>query len=439
MAIKSSPARVVIFFLVILYALSIHLGHVSYFSQQPYAPGIFYIGSFDFLDYIILFFILFVSVFFLPLKLDRPSIIFFYSVYFLVFVPAVVIALGNRLKTDFQDIWLLFSLLLSVFVISLPSKFNYINSFEKEKNIIRKDFILMSLICWLLMGFALIFKYHDIMQFSGLDEIYQQREKTADANVIWGYTQVYFPYFFSSILLAAGFSERNILLKAIGCSGFIIVYMITAERSIFLFPFLIFIFFKISCNKERFIGLIKIFLIGSFLFNCFVALFSDDLEIVGKLGFYYLIRVLAIPGQFISDYYNYFSENGYTYWSHVRGISFIVDPPEYLAHDDLWPKMGWIIGKYVHGLNTNSNASFWATDGVAAAGCVGIVVISVILALYLAVLDRLTKRWPAEFIFPAIFPLAFVISNGSLLTTLLSYGGFLWLLVLYIYRPRGAL
>jgi hypothetical protein len=413
-----------------------HACHVFFVAYQDMAPGIFSVGEFSLLDYIVVSFLLFLSIFSLPLKLERPSVIFFYSIYLLMFVPALVFIVGQKREIDEGMQFLLFSLLLGLYIISIPSSWGNHERIINGNIEINKNFLVFCLTGWTVLALCLFFKYHEIMQFSGLDEIYSQREKVRLDGLFWGYSQVYFSYFFSSIILAAGIFKKKYALVFLGGIGFLIMYMITAERSIFLYPFLIFFVYKVTCLRRNFIFLVSIFLIACSFVNLLVAFNYQDSELLNKIGFYYFTRIVAIPGQFIYDYYVYFSDVGYTYWAHVRGIDMLVSPPLKLALEPLWPQLGWIVGENVHGLETNSNASFWATDGVAAAGSIGVIVVSIILAIYLYILDFCSRKWPLEFVVPALFPLAFILTNGSLFTILLSYGGFLWIAVLSYFKQE---
>jgi hypothetical protein len=83
----------------------------------------------------------------------------------------------------------------------------------------------------------------------------------------------------------------------------------------------------------------------------------------------------------------------------------------------------------------NANANLFAADGVAAAGALGVAVIGIALAVWLWVLDRASAGWSQKFGVLITLPMAVSLTNGSLFTTLLSFGGLFWTLTFYFYKP----
>ncbi|MCY1459837.1 hypothetical protein D9M71_773420 [compost metagenome] len=88
------------------------------------------------------------------------------------------------------------------------------------------------------------------------------------------------------------------------------------------------------------------------------------------------------------------------------------------------------------GVESQSNASFVATDGVAALGDVGVFLIFVVYTVWLLLLDRVTSGWNRMFVIAVLFPLAFVSTNGSFFTMLTSFGGAFWLLVFFMDKYK---
>ena len=72
--------------------------------------------------------------------------------------------------------------------------------------------------------------------------------------------------------------------------------------------------------------------------------------------------------------------------------------------------------------NANANANFWATDGVAAQGIIGIVIITVIMFLFLLWINSLFKNRQSIFYILVFTGEIFSLLNVSFFTTLLSSG-----------------
>jgi hypothetical protein len=153
-----------------------------------------------------------------------------------------------------------------------------------------------------------------------------------------------------------------------------------------------------------------------------------------------IFRAIAVPGQVFTQYYDYFSQNGFTWWSNVRGINLIVPPPEALARDPKWPAIGRIVGEEYYGhlvTGVNANANAFAGDGIAAGGLIGLFVVGLFMMIWLRVLDVVSSRWSLPLVTLVMLPVALCLSNVHLTTVILSFGGGFWLLVLFLSRPEG--
>jgi hypothetical protein len=143
------------------------------------------------------------------------------------------------------------------------------------------------------------------------------------------------------------------------------------------------------------------------------------------------MRLLSTGGWTLTTYYEYFSTNGFTYLSHVGPVGAIFGR-EYSE------ELGRLIGQeYIGVEGANFNANFWATDGVAAFGAIGVVGASILLALFLwgIRIAIAQKDQRASAVLMTGFWLA--VLNGSLFTSLLSGGGLLIYFIVYLDRHRA--
>jgi hypothetical protein len=147
------------------------------------------------------------------------------------------------------------------------------------------------------------------------------------------------------------------------------------------------------------------------------------------LSVYLTFRTIGIPGLTLSQYFRVFSDEGYTRGSHIKGISsFVPAPPAYMD-DPGWPSLGYIVADRIYkSPQTNQNANLYAGDGIASAGVMGIMLISLMLALWLRLLDRLIPRAVAWQAILLMLPTALALTNAPLSTTLVSFGGLFWTL-----------
>ncbi|MGE0458959.1 MAG: hypothetical protein AB7O56_12235, partial [Bauldia sp.] len=142
------------------------------------------------------------------------------------------------------------------------------------------------------------------------------------------------------------------------------------------------------------------------------------------------MRTLGIQGAMAGVYADFFTANPHTYWSHVNFVATLINYPYTLP-------LGYVIGTHlVGGAGFNANASFWVTDGIAAFGYAGIVLIGGVFGFLLAIANRLV---PADrLVFGALLAIPFVmfLANTSLFTSLITGGGLLIAILLLYGAPQ---
>lgn len=143
------------------------------------------------------------------------------------------------------------------------------------------------------------------------------------------------------------------------------------------------------------------------------------------------------PGSFIVQYMDFFSNRGYTHFSHIRGLGAVIGTPSQYANDGRWPALGLIVGEDHFGfLRLNANASFVASDGIASFGIIGIPIVFCLVALYLRVLDK-SARGIGGVSLVLLLPFTLTLSNGSIFTLLTSFGGIFWVIIMRFAFVEG--
>jgi hypothetical protein len=143
-----------------------------------------------------------------------------------------------------------------------------------------------------------------------------------------------------------------------------------------------------------------------------------------------IMRSLSIPGLATAHYQRFFSHHPNTYYSHVKGVNLLV---EYPYDRSLGEEVGFDI------YNSNEvdwNANFWATDGLAALGVPGVVLISILCGLLFWVLDSCAQGHNQNFVAVISCYAAANISNISLFTSFVS-GGLGFLVILFFFMPTS--
>lgn len=368
-----------------------------------------------------------------PLELSRPSQLIYWVVYFTVFIPTMFVPLYVRLDslTDIVSLMVTtfvgFSLLRLVYFLPLPR-------FRGDLVSTKAFWIIfgaidLALIIWLFSAFR--GNLH-LVDFSG--DVYEVR---SDADTVLagskaGYALTWLIGSINPFLMARGLVYRKRLLFIIGAAGQLFVYSTAANKSSVLsVAVILFLYFLIGRRASRFATRLSWGLaIALFCLYGLSIVFdkTDSIVLMYGLGIA-VMRTIGITGLFSAQYYRFFHDHQFTYFSHVTGPSFFVHYPYEKA-------LGLEIGQHYSGLfGLNSNAHFWATDGIAAMGLPGIVIASVACAILFWILDASANGHRPLFTALALAFAAINITNTSLFTTFLS-GGMFWSIFFLLLLPK---
>lgn len=384
-------------------------------------------------DAILLGFSIFIWCLVLPLKIDRPSSLFLIVIFTFVCVPAAVSMVSIKDAKDGYFYPLLISLGIGFFVACIMVRCFSWSSVSRE---VSNGLVYMLALMWLFAIAFLIYSFGEVIRFSGLHEIYVQRVRGAAGSLFEGYVQTYFGYFLSPALLVFGMARRSLLLKMMGGGGAVVLYMITAEKAALMYPVFIIVFYFVFSRMSLFLYSAAIAFFFSFILF-FSVLFCDDLSLAEFVSWYLGVRSLLIPGTFVAHYFSYFSDQGFTALSHITGMSVFVSPPDQLATHPRWPSIGYLVGEDYFGIPTlNANANFIAWDGVASFGELGVLLSLLFFALFLIVLDWSARGISSLVSVVMLVPLALTLTNGSLFTAMVSFGGAAFLMIFFLAKKK---
>ncbi len=370
----------------------------------------------------------------MPKFIDSPSAVVLLMLYVVVYVPAIVITLSldtNRLERYLVSL-LTLAIAFGVSCLAARAK----SSTPASTHLPDCRFIRAVFIGWVILCALLIAAYLPIMTFSGLDDIYAQRAAGASTNIWMGYAQTYFGNVASPALIALGLTKSRLRWVLVGTAGCVIIYMINAQRTIFLLPIAMIGLDRLLTSKRPLLHTTAFPMLLLAALVVWATMFNEDNVVASILALFLVFRTLSIPGLTFSQYHDLFATEGYTWWSHIKGLDLFIPPPPLLAKDPSWPGLGYIVGDRVYSnVENNVNANLFSGDGLAAAGPFGVIVIGLVFAMWLMALNRATRSWDARFSTLVALPLGIALTNGHFFTTMLSFGGIFWLLVFYFYKP----
>lgn len=421
-----------------LYAIALHLSHIYFLSQDWEYWGFSYNPPGP-MEILLMFVLVSVGAALLPSLMTRASTMILLLLFEVVYVPTIVITLS--LIPDSMEHYGVSLVMLGLgFSIACFSTRLRSGSPERDDYVPGDLFCNVFLYCWMLFAVLLIVKYGAIISFVGLDDVYAQRAASISDNIFVGYLQTYFSNILSPALLALGLIKSRKHLFCFGAAGCVLMYMISAQRTIFLLPLVMVIQFFLLRSRVLFFRMSAFPLLALSAVVVAVTFLYRDYAVAALLSTYLVFRTLAIPGLSFSQYFDLFDKIGFTWWSHIKGLDSLISAPTSLVNDPSWPELGHIVGEQVYrNVENNVNANLFCGDGAAACGALGVLVIGIVLSVWLRLLDRSTAGWNKNLTILLILPVGLSLTNGPFFTTMLSFGGVFWLLIFYFFKPRMSL
>lgn len=427
--------RIGLLFAAWAYTFALHFAHIEYLNPVWEYYGFTY-RAVDLSEVAFMAFLVTFAVMGLPIKLERASSIVILLLFAVVYVPTVVITLGldeDRIERyGFSLLMFGLAFVIACLAARPPS------TQEPAAHLPGVIFDRFFLLSWWGLLVVLVYSYSSIMTFAGLDAVYEQRAAGASTSLLMGYVQTYFSNVFSPGLIALGLIKRKYWFVLIGAAGGLIIYMITAQRTVFLLPFVI---IGLHYSLRSGVSILRrsaFFLLLLTITVMLCVIYYANNSIASFFSTYLVFRTLALPGLTFSQYFDVFGTYGPTWWSHIRGIDLFIAAPDFFASHPSWPGLGYIVGDMAYGnVENNVNANLFSSDGIAAAGSVGVLVIGIVLSVWLVILDRVTRGWDKTLAILVTLPLGLTLTNGPLFTMMLSFGGLFWLLIFHFYKPSA--
>lgn len=296
----------------------------------------------------------------------------------------------------------------------------------------RLFFMLVSGVFLVLAGYILANTDLTAFNLAALNDVYEQRSEGSAAlgGVLTAYAAGILANSVAPLLLAAGIVRRNWAMIGMGIAGLLLVYGLLALKSVVLTIIIIPAFYLVAIRNGpangTHIAKLALLLIAPPLL-LFQALGWDP-EPTAKNALVSMIfmRTLGLPAALTGVYADFFAVNPTTAYSHMNIIKPFVTYP----YDT---SLGFVIsGQALNVPGMNANASLWATDGIAAFGLWGLPLAGLFLGIVLMIADALTRKADKRIVFLSAVPFLMIIMNASMFTSLLTGGGGLLFVLLWL-------
>ena len=384
-------------------------------------------------EFLVALICLYVPLTFLPLQIRRFSHFFIWFCFIVVYTPLqITMARVGTLPHGSEGLALL--LLASLFLIrlinastqfSLP-RLRELGFFSSPK------FIVFLSIAALLLT---ILQFHSIMQLVALEDVYSQRFASSDLSVsrLSGYLLNWLTFIFSPLLIALTFKYGKPSFALLASSLCLTGYMVNGSKIALIAFFMPFVLHHLLAWGLLRRPYLLILFPMAFLLPPVLLIAVYEIELSGLAKIFvsqFSMRAFGAQAVAFTHYVQFFEQNPHTYFSHVTGINLFVDYPFQVP-------LGRVVGYWVSGNEFYSaNSNFWASDGIAAAGYIGLPLIGVLVGLMLSFLDALVKRADLGFVIIASGPFLLTAANTPIFTAMVTGGGLLvFVFCQYLGKP----
>ena len=339
-------------------------------------------------------------------------------IYYILYVPIIV---SYFFELSGSSGYLLYQQLLFMIGMSIIFLSDHINF--KGRFIINSKINIshMLFIVTILIITYIIIIYHDNLRFVSIEDVYVQRSSNKDFGQrnIFGYIYIWLSNALIPFLLSYGLFAKKYKYFLLGILACLIVFMATAAKSVLTYPLLIlliYLFIRGRSLKHTFA------FIGLGLSLLLLIIINSDVNLLTSL---FLMRTIGNGGSLTRHYHDFFLSHPHTYYSHVNVVNLFTNSYPF---KDL--SIGQVVGREYYSYDMNANANFWATDGIASLGDMGIIISSVILFLVFVVFNNLSKSYNKLFLIMILIPYLFSLLNTSLFSSVISGGAFIIFLLL---------
>jgi hypothetical protein len=370
-----------------------------------------------------------IPAFLLNLCLDRPSQFILLLLYLCVYIPSSFVPLYMRLNPELNSI-ALGATLMAGFILMIVILRGEVQPYQFEAQDDR-TFWYALWILFILMSAWIVAVFRGSLQLVALGDVYSSglrfgsREIFEHSNVGFAVIMMYSAV--NPLIISLGLQRRNWLLTFVGISGQILCYSTGGIKAIaFSIILILMLHLVVRRHLRHAAHLVTILAIA--LFSGTHAsggmLERDSAATLALNGV--VARAFAIPGQLTGQYYDFFENHPHLHLANTKPFSWVLENP---LNDDVILS----IAEYYGGIpGVTSNAHFWAEDGLANFGYIGIVMVSVFAGIILRVVDRVSVRHEPCFTAMAFSFAGYNLCNVPLTTALLSGGLILSIALMFL-------
>lgn len=342
-------------------------------------------------------------------------------IYYLLYIP---IQLTYFIDFDHEPFYVKYIQLLFLFgmsILFLADRVSFKKTLVLPANI---NYFKAILVLTLLSTFYMLIKYKGSLSFVAYEDVYDLRSMNSEigADVFTSYISSWLAYMMIPVCFTYGLFSNNKNYIVVAIIASLTIYMSIASKTALVFPIVIYCLFKTLKNKDmthsfNYIGLGLIVIL-------FISL-QFDFNVITSLIW---MRTIGNSGSLTMHYHYFFEDHPHTYFSHINIVNYFTDIYPYKTQG-----VGQVVGNHYWSSDMNANANFWATDGIAALGDIGIIFSSILLFLIFVVFNRIARNYNLLFLILILIPFISSLLNMSLFSSLLT-GGAIFIFIILTFQ-----
>ncbi|WP_313586239.1 hypothetical protein [Exiguobacterium sp.] len=315
-----------------------------------------------------------------------------------------------------------FTVVIGFIIISMfikMKKVYIISKFQYSNNL----FYLLYLFYFIITVYLIFIRGGIDLRAVSLEEIYSLRsEQNIDG--INGYllnwsAKVFCPFFIAFYLYKKKYSLviLTVFLQ--------LIMFLSYGYKAYLFSVIMLAFVLIGKRKNNFEKNFSLGVSFSIITSYIVYVLFTSTTLINTIAF----RLIFVPVQIQYQYFDYFSKfEKMNFSQSIIGKLFNVE-------DDYHQPISFVISMYYQGVISNSNTGIFS-DAFANGGFVLMIIYSMIVGCIFYVIDIVTFKIPVVYTVSALSYLMFVLNDNSLLTSLLTGGLALMIILLFLFNSN---
>lgn len=339
-------------------------------------------------------------------------------IYYLLYIPIEVTYFIDFDGDDMYVAYLQFLYLAGMCLLFYADRVQFKNKIILPSKI---DFFKVVLVLSVLSTIYMVIRYGSNLKLVSFEDVYEQRFATSQlgSDVFTAYISSWLAYMMVPMCLTYGLFAKKKVYFLVGIAASVVTYMAVASKTALVFPIVIYFLYRILRNRNlkssfSYVGMALIVLM-------FISLLFDFNIYTSILW----MRTLGNSGSLTMHYHYFFQNHPFTYYTHINFVNALSHSYPFGAKS-----LGEAVGTEYWGEDMNANANFWATDGLAAMGDLGILFSSFLLFLVFILFNRISKGYNLVFLVLMLIPYIMFILNTSLFSALLTGGAFFIFLIL---------